>query len=161
MSKTITVKWLKKQLAKASEGARLREASRSEFTRVLRVIRSFALKTGQLAGVEEDIFFLYIAEVLGLLSGKDFAVKYISARKENYEKYKALPPFPPIIRGRFNPVEWAKNPNRRSDYFAPMISIEVSDSETLRGYPGVAGRVEGSVRILLNPEEGKNVGYFH
>ncbi len=29
-----------------------------------------------------------------------------------------------------------------------------SDSEMLKGFPGAAGRIEGKVRILINPEEG-------
>jgi pyruvate,water dikinase len=151
------VKWLAKQLAKVAAGAHLREAARSEFTRVFRVIRSFTLRAGELTGVEEDIFFLYIDEVLDLLSGREVAVQHIPARKENYEKYKVLPPFPSVIRGRFNPFHWLKDPNRRSDYYDPTMPVEASDSEMLRGYPGAAGRVEGSVRILLNPEEGENL----
>lgn len=86
------------------------------------------------------------------------AVKYIPARKENYEKYKAIPPFPSIIRGRFNPVEWAKNPNRRLDYYdAAMPPAELLDSQTLNGCAGAAGRIEGIVRILANPEEGEKL----
>jgi len=149
------VKWLGKQLAKASEGARIREAARSEFVRVFRVIRSFARKTGELAGIGDDIFFLYIDEVEALLSGHSSAIKHIPARKENYAKYKALPPFPSIIRGRFNPYEWMKDPKRRMDYYDSTAPVEIaSDSETLKGFAGAAGRVEGRVRVLAGPEEG-------
>jgi pyruvate,water dikinase len=149
------VKWLEKQLAKASEGARLREAVRSEFVRVFRVIRAFALKTGELTGIGEDIFFLYINEVEDLLSDRDVKVKYIPKRKENYEKYKALPPFPSIIRGRFNPYEWIKDENKRMDYYdSSMPVVLAADSETLKGFAGAAGKIEGKVRILRNPEDG-------
>ncbi|AOT71951.1 PEP/pyruvate-binding domain-containing protein [Geosporobacter ferrireducens] len=153
------VKWLEKQIAKASESARAREAARSEFVRVFRVIRAFALKAGELTGIGEDVFFLYMNEVEDLLSDRDVKIKYIPARKENYEKYKALPPFPSVIRGRFNPFEWEKDPNRRMDFYDSTMPIAIApDSETLKGFAGAAGRVEGIVRILTTPEEGEN---FH
>lgn len=155
------VKWLDNKLAKAAEAAQLREQGRSEFVRVFRLIRTFVLKAGELLGMGEEIFFLYIDEVEDLLSGEaskekqSDAVKYIPARKENFEKYKAMPPFPSIIRGRFNPVEWAKNPTRRLDYYdASMPPAELPDSPTLSGCPGAAGRIEGTVRVLTSPEEG-------
>ncbi|WP_018211692.1 PEP/pyruvate-binding domain-containing protein [Desulfitobacterium hafniense] len=152
-------KWLEKQLVKAAEGARLREEGRSEFVRVYRVVRAFALKAGELAGIGDDIFFLYAEEVEDLLSGKTLKVKFIPARQENYKKYKALPPFPSIIRGRFNPFEWAKEPNRRMDYYdATMPAVNsVPDTEILKGYAGAAGRIEGRVCILKNPEEGEQL----
>ena len=149
------VKWLEKKMKKAAESTRVREAVRSEFVRVFRVIRIFALKTGELTGIGEDVFFLYIDEVLNLLSGDKSAVKYIPARKKNYEKYKSLPPFPSLISGRFNPLEWLNDPNRRMDYYDSTIQRSVtSDAETLKGFPGAAGRIEGKVRILMNPEDG-------
>jgi len=152
------VKWLERQMAKASEGARIREAARSEFVRVFRVVRAFALKAGELTGIEEDVFFLYINEVENLLSDKDVKVKYIPARKENYDQYKALPPFPTIIRGRFNPLEWVKDPNRRMDFYDSTMPIAIAaDSEMLKGFAGAAGKVEGIVRILATPEEGEKL----
>lgn len=152
------VKWLEKQMAKASEGARIREAARSEFVRVFRVVRTFALKAGELTGIGEDVFFLYINEIEDLLANRDVTVTYIPARKENYEKYKMLPPFPTIIRGRFNPYEWVKDPNRRMDFYDSTMPIAVaSDSETLKGFAGAAGKVEGIVRILAAPEEGETL----
>jgi len=151
------VKWLEKQITKASEGARIREAARSEFVRVFRILRNFALKAGELTGIGEDVFFLYIDEVEDLLSGRDVKVKYIPARKENYAKYKELPPFPSVIRGRFNPFEWVKDPNRRMDYYDSTAPINAVDSEILKGFAGAAGKVEGIVRILNAPEEGEKL----
>jgi phosphohistidine swiveling domain-containing protein len=146
---------IKKQIAKASEAARLREIARSEFVRVFRVNRAFALRSGELTGIGNDVFFLYLAEVLNLLSGDNAAVKHIPARKKTYKKYKALPPLPSIIRGRFDPFKWAEDPNRRIDYFDPTTPFETPDSETLKGFAGAAGRIEGSVRVLSSPEEGE------
>ncbi|AOT71969.1 PEP/pyruvate-binding domain-containing protein [Geosporobacter ferrireducens] len=152
------IKWLENQLAKAAEGAQRREEGRSEFVRVYRVVRAFALKAGELAGIGNDIFFLYADEVEDLLSETASKVKFISARKENFERYKAMPPFPSIIRGRFNPVEWAKDSNRRLDYYdATMPAAALPDSETLKGCAGAAGRIEGIVRILASPEEGEKL----
>lgn len=48
---------LKRVIAKISEGPHLREAVRSEWTRVFRLNRSFALKAGELIGIGEDVFF--------------------------------------------------------------------------------------------------------
>ncbi|HSP48486.1 MAG TPA: PEP-utilizing enzyme, partial [Clostridiaceae bacterium] len=82
----------------------------------------------------------------------------IPIRKENYQKYKAMPPMPSYIRGRFNPEEWVKDPNRRLDvYDASMPPEERTESETLKGYPGAAGRVEGTVRVLTHAEDGDNL----
>lgn len=151
-------KKISKQIADASEGSYLREAARSEWTRVFRVNRAFALKAGNLTGIGEDVFFLYLDEVLNLLSGDKSALKHIPARRKTYEKYKALPPLPSIIRGRFDPFKWSEDPKRRVDYYDPDLKIvNVPDSETLKGFAGAAGRVEGVVRVLTNPEEGENL----
>ena len=150
------VKWLQKQLNKAAEGARNRESARSELVRVLRTNRVFALKVGEITGIDEDIFFLYIDDIINILSKDDkSSMKFISARKENYEKYKESPPYPSIIRGRFNLSEWIKDPNKRMDYYDSTNTIVISSaSEILKGFPGSAGRVEGIVRVLSSPEEG-------
>ncbi|HCX63343.1 MAG TPA: phosphoenolpyruvate synthase, partial [Clostridiales bacterium] len=85
-------------------------------------------------------------------------INYILKRKENYEKYKALPPFPSIIRGRFNPLEWMKDLNRRMDFYDSTMPLDVaSDSEILKGFAGATGRIEGTVRILSIPEEGEKL----
>lgn len=147
---------IKHKIAKVAEAARLREAARSEFVRVFRVNRAFARRAGEVTGIQDDVFFLYLDEVLNLLSGDKSAVEQIPSRKENYMKYKALPPFPSIIRGRFDPFKWAEDPVRRVDYYdaARPVTTEAGDLETLKGFAGAAGRIEGSVRILTQPEEG-------
>src|SRR5690606_10724471 len=72
--------------------------------------------------------------------------------------YKALPPFPAIIRGRFNPLEWVKDPNKRMDFYDSTMPVAITaDSETLKGFAGAAGKVEGIVRILATPEEGEKL----
>ena len=81
----------------------------------------------------------------------------ISARREAYEKYKALPPLPAWIRGRFDPFQWAADPNRRLDVFdphAPAFPAAPSTDNVIKGHPGSAGRVEGVVRRINSPDEG-------
>lgn len=120
--------------------------------------RAFAIKAGELTGIEDNIFFLYIDEVLNLLLGDDSAVGHIAARKDNYNKYKKLPPLPSIIRGAFNAFDWLQNPNRRSDYYdSNAAAAGQSDSETLKGFAGAAGKLEGIVRVIINPEDGENL----
>ncbi|MFZ7132618.1 MAG: PEP/pyruvate-binding domain-containing protein [Eubacteriales bacterium] len=152
------VKWLNRQIAKAAEGAYLREATRSEYIRIFRVIRTFALRAGELTDIGDNIFLLYINEVENLLKGDDSALKFIPVRRKHYERYKKLPTFPSIIRGRFNPFEWAKDPNKRLDYYDATLPMgSTPDSETLKGHAGAAGRIEGTVRILLNAEDGNKL----
>ncbi len=55
----------------------------------------------------------------------------------------ALPPFPSIIRGRFDPRQWAKDPHRRLDYYDASCPAAPLDSDTLTAIAGAAGRVEG------------------
>lgn len=74
---------------------------------------------------------------------------------DSCKKFEALPPFPSIIRGRFNPFQWASDPNRRLDYYDANITMTTPQSDTLTGFPGAAGQVEGVVRVLANPEEGE------
>ncbi len=150
-------RWLDRQLAGAAAGAQQREAARSELTRVFRVVRAFALRTGTLAGVGEDVFMHYIGDVLNLLEGRTEATQHIPARRQNYELYKTLPPFPSIIRGRFDPLEWAMDPHRRLDYYDASRPAAPPDSDTLTGVAGAAGRVEGQVRVLTTPEEGETL----
>lgn len=93
-----------------------------------------------------------------MLTGDKSAVKNIPERRKNFEKYKALHPLPSIIRGRFEPFKWVEDPNRRTDYYDPaLIAIDVPDSETLKGFAGAAGRIEGFVRVLTGPEDGERL----
>jgi pyruvate,water dikinase len=120
-------------------------------------MRAFALKAAELTGLGEDIFMLYVNEVEALLAGKDTAVRHIAARKSNYEKYKCLPPFPSVIRGRFDPLAWLNDPHRRNDYYDPTLPLAAVNHTMLTGIPGAAGRVEGQVRVLSSPEEGDSL----
>ncbi len=151
-------KWLENKLQKAAEGAQLREKARSEFVRAFRVVRSFALKAGEILELHNDIFFLYIDEIEEMLAGGKSKADFIPDRKSNYEKYKSMPPFPSVINGRFDPEEWAKNPERTMDYYDANMKYEINeDSDILKGCAGASGRIEGTVRVLSNIEEGINL----
>ena len=151
------VKSMRLRLEKAAQAAHQREAVRSEATRSSIVIRAFALRTGELIGVGEDLFFLTINEVLSLLAGDDSARRFIPVRKETYERYRALPPYPTIIVGRFHPFKWAADPNRRSDIYnanAPIAPHSPETASIIKGFAGALGVVEGTVRRLDRLEDG-------
>ena len=94
-----------------------------------------------------------------LLAGDKTPIPAISARKETYLRYKSLPPYPSVIRGQFDPFQWAADGERRSDIFdgrAPAGATAPGRGlpNVITGSPGSAGRVEGLVRCLTSPEEG-------
>jgi rifampicin phosphotransferase len=154
------VKAMRRRLEKAAQAAYSREAVRSEATRSSLVVRAFALRAGELTGVGEDVFFLTIDEVLSLLAGDASACRFIPVRKETYERYRALPPYPTIIVGRFDPFQWAADPKRRSDIYnanAPVAAHEIEADEPIRGFAGALGIVEGTVRRLDRLEDGDQI----
>jgi pyruvate,water dikinase len=69
----------------------------------------------------------------------------VPARRAAYDRYRALPPYPTLIRGRFDPEAWAADPDRRSDVHdasaAPL-------GDGVSGFPGAAGVVEGVARVI-------------
>jgi len=69
----------------------------------------------------------------------------------------ALPPYPALIRGRFDPVRWAADPNRRTDYYDEHTRTAKLD-ETITGFPGAAGVVDGIARVLRTPEDAAQLG---
>jgi pyruvate,water dikinase len=150
---------LRRRLDRAAELARQREAMRSELTRLVAVVRAWALRAGQLTGVSDGIFFLTYEEALNLLVGRPVATETIAARRETYERYRRLPAYPPLICGHFDPDRWAADPRRRGDWYdshVPELSAGPvpAASNVIRGLPGSAGRVEGIVRRLDRPEDG-------
>jgi pyruvate,water dikinase len=147
------------RIEKSARSARMREAARSEYVRDRWLVRTFALRAGELIGLGDDLFFLTLDETLGLLAGNEAAVTSIPAQKETYQRYKALPPYPSIIVGPFDPFRWATSPNRRMDLFdsrtlAEKTGPEARGANLIAGSPGAAGQVEASVRRLDRPEDG-------
>jgi pyruvate,water dikinase len=152
-------KSMRRRIDEVAPRTRMREAVRSEYTRDRWVVRAFAVRAGELTSLGEDIFFLTIDEVLDVLSGEEAATGYIPARRATYERYRALPRYPPVILGRFDPFQWAAEPGRRSDIFDAQVPRLVTDRadeglRTITGAAGAAGQVEGVVRRLDRPEDG-------
>jgi pyruvate,water dikinase len=117
------------------------------------VLRAFVVRGGELTGHGDDVFYLDLEELLDLLRGNDIALGRVPVRRATYEQYAALPPYPAWIVGHFDPVRWAADPNRRTDlYDARGHTAPVSD--TVTGFPGAPGVVEGIARVIAGPEQG-------
>lgn len=148
------IKSTQSRLAEASRLARQREAARSELTRVMGVLRAFAVRAGELTGLGDDVFYLTIDELLIVLEGDGKVCRYLPRRKETYARCCALPPYPPVISGRFDPFQWAANPDRRSDVFDAHLDLPRPASNIITGFAGAAGEVEGVVRRIDRVEDG-------
>ncbi len=148
------VKRMQARLAETARLARQREAARSELTRVMGILRLFALRAGELTGLGENVFYLTIDELLAVLGGEQSACAYIDARKGTYARYRALPPYPPVISGRFDPFQWAADPHRRGDVFDAHTPGPSTVANSFTGFAGAAGVVEGLVRRIDQMEDG-------
>jgi pyruvate,water dikinase len=144
------------RLKQAAKGAQTREIVRSEATRGMAVIRAWALRAGELLDLGDDIFYLTLDEVLAALEGNSAAFELIPTRKEVHARYRALPPYPTLICGRFDPFAWAADPNRRSDFYdsrAQTSPLVAPDENIIQGAAGALGVVEGTVRKLEHLED--------
>jgi pyruvate,water dikinase len=142
------------RIKEAARLTRLREDGRAEGVRTYWVSRVFVLRAGALCGLGEDAFFLEFDEIIRLLGGQDEATSRIPARKIAYQKFSALPEYPTIIVGHFDPFTWATDPNRRTDIYDANQRIRKQFTNQIMGLPGSAGQAEGQVRIVNSPEEG-------
>lgn len=149
-------KRIEKAIKKWGDAPAIREAARSEWTKVFRVNRAFAVQVAKISDIGDDIFFLYIDEVLQVLRGDYSALHYIDKRKRNYNEYKLLPTMPSLISGRFDTQTWISSQNRRLDYYDFLHSDQHFEqkSAVIKGIAGSAGRIEGVVRVLHSIEEG-------
>jgi pyruvate,water dikinase len=142
----------RKLVARWAPVARDREATRSEVVRSVWVARTWVRRAGELTGHGDDLFFLELPETVDLLRGDRAPLAKVPARRATYETYRSLPPYPALIRGRFDPIRWAADPNRRSDYYHERAQTTRPD-DTITGFPGAAGVVEGIAHILRTPED--------
>jgi phosphohistidine swiveling domain-containing protein len=147
----------RKLIARWAPVAHDREAARSEVARSAWVARTWVQRAGQLTGHGDDLFFLELPESFGLLRGDLAPLAKVPARRASYETYQALPPYPALIRGRFDPIRWAADPNRRGDYYDERAQTTKPD-DTITGFPGAAGVVEGIARVLRTPEDAAQLG---
>jgi rifampicin phosphotransferase len=140
--------------------ARGREAARSEVVRSVWVARTWVRRAGELTGHGDDLFFLELPEIFGLLGGERALLDQVPGRRAVYEAYRALPPYPALIRGRFDPARWAADPHRRVDYYDERAAAATTTApdDAITGFPGAAGVVEGTARVLRAPEDGAQLG---
>ncbi|POM25680.1 Chondramide synthase cmdD [Actinomadura rubteroloni] len=149
---------ISRRVAKFSRVTYQREAVRSEMVRALWTVRQFVLRAGELTGVGDDVFFLPVDEILAVLDGDRRPLERVAVRRRTYERYRALPPYPTLIKGRFDPFAWAADPDRRTDvYEGPGPAAQDEDGGTLPGFAGSAGVVEGPVRVLAHAEDGDHL----
>ncbi|MFD6446222.1 PEP-utilizing enzyme, partial [Promicromonospora sp. NPDC060204] len=83
-------------------------------------------------------------------SGRDV----VPVRRATYDLYRSLPAYPAVIRGRFDPVRWAADPDRRSDVYDEH-GREAARSDQVRGFPGASGVTEGVARVVRSVEDGE------
>ncbi len=150
---------VRRRLDRAAGAAHRREATRSESVRLIWVARTWALRAGALTGLDDDVFYLTLDELLDLLAGRPAPTSTIPARRATTQRYRAMPSLPFVIRGRFDPFEWAADPHRRTDVFdshglLPTLVPRPAREEVILGTPGSAGVVEGLVRRLDLAEDG-------
>ncbi|HEY9469559.1 MAG TPA: PEP/pyruvate-binding domain-containing protein [Propionibacteriaceae bacterium] len=132
--------------------SRDRERARSEVIRYFWVLRAYALRAAELTGLGDDIFLLDKTEMVRVLHGETISPKLIKRRRTAYQAYSALPPYPALIRGTFNPYVWAADPHRRSDVFVEGNAKEADVA--VRGFPGSAGVVQARVRVINDAADG-------
>ena len=141
---------LERLLAKYAKANRDRESVRSEGVKIFCVIREFLIKTGVLTGIADDVFMLYIDEVIDLLKGDDNIRDLIGPRRANYNRYLSYPQFPNLIIGRFDPEQWMTDPAARKDLFIAGEGSPEEEANVIRGFAGAAGKVTGKVRVLTD-----------
>jgi pyruvate,water dikinase len=142
---------LHRQLAAWSKIARDREHARTEVIRYFWVLRCYALRAGELTGLGDDIFFLDAAEITRVLTGETVSPATIDERRAAYRRYCALPRYPALIRGAFDPFRWAADPGRQADLY--VEGAVTAAAAEVRGFPGSAGVVEGLVRVLTEASQ--------
>lgn len=139
---------LQKLQERVAHATRYREEVRSEVTRVFYLLRIFAQRAGTLTKLNDDIFFLSFNELTSLLQSQPTPIQHIPARQKTYHQYKSLPNYPSIIRGRFDPIKWANDPQRQSNWFDARGTHQPPTDNDLRGFSGAAGVVDGIVRVI-------------
>jgi pyruvate,water dikinase len=133
---------------KAQIGIALRENARNECVRVLAAVRRTLLalgdrlaQRGALAN-REDIFFVELAELESLTTGRDLSAT-IAARKADYEHNLTVTP-PPVVVGELDPGA------------APVVN-GVATTKVLHGLAASAGVARGRARVILHPQEGARI----
>ena len=144
--------WLDRTLKKYSDAVSGREIIRSDALRLFCVIREYLLKAGELTGLGDDIFMLYIDEVKALLSGDERCLEKIPVRRQTYDRQMAMPNFPSMICGRFTLEEWQAS-GSPGGYYRFGKTVADGDNSMISGVAGSAGQCEGTARVLKNIDD--------
>jgi rifampicin phosphotransferase len=153
----LTARSIRRQLQVWGKIARNRERARSEIIRYFWVLRTFALQAAELTGLGDDVFFVSAEQIVDILDGETPDPQQIAAARGAYEAYRALPPYPTMILGRFDPFAWAADASRRTDLYVEGGAGAAADGATVRGFPGSAGVVEARVRVLREASQGADL----
>ena len=140
-----------------AQAVHAREGARSELARAFWLLRTWLLRAGELTAHGDDLFFLSLPEILEVLHGAESPLSAVPGRKATYEMYCALPPYPALIRGRFDPVRWAADPNRAAGYYDERGTIAPTD-DTVTGLAGASGVAEGVARVISQVEDAAQLG---
>ena len=133
-----------------------REGARSELARAFWLLRAWLVRA-ELTGHGGDLFFLSLHEILDVLHRDESPLSAVPGRRATYETYCALPPYPALIRGRFDPVRWAADPTRRADYYDERGTIAPAD-DTITGLAGASGVADGVARVITQVEDAAQLG---
>jgi len=147
---------LRRLFSSASSFAHNREQVKSESFRQTWVMRKFIQKAAQINQQPADsLFYLRKDELISLMQGNTAVLENIKPRQETYKAYSELPAVPNLITGQIEPFEWAKDPERRTDYFnARQPRQHSTDNDKLiKGFAGSTGLIEGTVRVLCSHEQ--------
>ena len=79
---------MRKLITRWAPLARGREAARSEVVRSVWVARAWVRRAGELTGHGDDLFFLELPEVFGLLRGERALLDQVPGRRAVYESYR-------------------------------------------------------------------------
>ena len=144
-------------VARWAKVARAREEARSEVARSFWVLRAWVLRAGEMTGHGDDLFFMSLPEIFDVLRGDQAPLSAVPGRKVAYESYRALPSYPALIRGRFDPARWAADPARCSDFYREH-GTTAPPRDIVTGFPGAPGVVEGLARVISKAEDAGQLG---
>lgn len=144
--------WLDRFLKKYADAVYKRERIRSDSLWLFCMIREYLLKAGQLTGLGDDIFMLYLDEVKAYLSGNTACAGKIPERRRHYEKQLAMPYFPNIICGRFTPEEWRQSGSVSGCYRFGEAGSDINGN-VITGVAGSCGHAEGRARVITSIDD--------
>ncbi|TLM79423.1 MAG: hypothetical protein FDZ70_03130, partial [Actinobacteria bacterium] len=139
-------------VAKARDGARVRENMKNEGVRALAATRVALLALGDAMAARsvlarrDDIFFLTWDEVAPVREGSLDARTLVVPRREQYERDRAVMP-PPVVIGEWDGAPAAPRPTAGADAAPTLTGLAVA-SGVARGRARVIRSLQGGGRVL-------------